>query len=350
MPQSSDPLSGLACPNCGGTISIPEGQPIVECPYCQQRSLVRGERGLRRYQVPLRIDRNQALQATRAFFTSSYAIARDLTQKAKLQEDFVVYLPFWVQWARVLAWVFGQEKVGSGKNSRYVPREVKIAEEMTWNGAACDVGEFGVTQIPFTIQTPVEPFQSEQLHNAGMVFEPVGSQSDAEKTALTDFEARVKKMASIDRVNQTFVRTVAPRLGLVYYPLYVLRYLYRGRSFQVAIDGLTGKVLYGKAPGNTWYRAGIMVGGMALGAFLMVDVCSLITWLSLSSNSSGDDALGGLIFAGLAALAGVGAITAGYRRFRYGEVFEFRLLDKFKRRTNRNMEGGVHRAREIQSG
>lgn len=346
MAQSSDPLHGLACPNCGGTIPIPEGQAIVACPFCQQRSLVSGERGLRRYQVPLRIDRNQAMQATRAFFTSSYAIARDLTKNARLQEDFVVYLPFWVQWARVLGWVFGQEKVGSGKNSRYVPREVKIAEEMTWNGAACDVGEFGVTQIPFTTQTPVEPFQSEILHEAGMVFEPVGSQSDAEKAARADFETRVSKMASIDRVNQTFVRTVAPRLGLVYYPLYVLRYLYRGRSFQVAVDGLTGSVLYGKAPGNTWYRAGIMVAGMALGAFLMVDVCSLVTWLTFSSNSSSDNALGGLVFALLAAAAGVGAITAGYRRFRYGEVYEFRAFDKIKRRFNRRMEGGVYRARE----
>ena len=344
-----DSLHGLTCPNCGGIVPIPEGQPIVECPYCQMRSLVRGERGLRRYQVPLRVERNQALQATKAFFSSSLAIARDLTRNAKLQEDFVIYLPFWVQWGRVLGWVFGQEKVGSGKNSRYVPREVKIAEEMTWNGAACDVGEFGVTKIPFTLQTPVEPFESERLHEIGMVFEPVGSQSDAEKAAHTDFETRTKKMANIDRVQQTIVRTVAPRLGLVYYPLYVLRYLYRGRSFQVAVDGLTGKVLYGKAPGNTWFRAAIMVAGMAAGAFLIVDVCALVSYFSILGASADDDALGGLIFALLAVAAGVGAITAGYRRFRYGEVFEFRAFDKIKRRTNRKMEGGVHRAREIQS-
>jgi hypothetical protein len=347
MTQQTDPLHGLTCPNCGGIVPIPEGQPIVECPYCQMRSLVRGERGLRRYQVPLRLERNQALQATKAFFSSSMAIARDLTRNAKLQEDFVAYLPFWVQWARVLGWVFGEEKVGSGKNSRYEPREIKIAEEMTWNGAACDVGEFGVTQIPFTLQTPIEPFESDKLHEFGMVFEPIGSQSDAEKAAKNDFETRVKTLASIDRQSQSFVRTVRPRLGLVYYPLYILRYLYRGRSFQVAVDGLTGKVLYGKAPGNTWFRAGIMVAGMAVGAFLMVDVCALVTYFSLVAASADDDALGGLIFAGLAVLAGIGLITAGYHRFRYGEVYEFRGHEKQKRSTTRNFEGGVRRAREI---
>jgi hypothetical protein len=155
-------------------------------------------------------------------------------------------------------------------------------------------------------------------------------------------------MAEVDRVLQTFIRTVNPRTGLVYYPLYILRYLYRGRSFQVAVDGLTGKVLYGKAPGNTWFRAAIMVAGMAAGAFLIVDICSLITYFSIVAASADDDALGGLVFALLTVAAGVGAISAGYHRFRYGEVYEFRGHEKQKRRTQRSMEGGVHRAREIQ--
>jgi hypothetical protein len=41
-------------------VPIPEGQAVVRCPFCDQRSLVRGERGLRRYQVPQRIEREQA--------------------------------------------------------------------------------------------------------------------------------------------------------------------------------------------------------------------------------------------------------------------------------------------------
>lgn len=341
----TEPLHGLACPQCAGMVPIPEGQHIVQCPFCGLRSYLRGETGLRRYQVPLRVERNQALQATKRFFAQSFAIARDLARQARLQEDFVVYLPFWVRWARVLGWVFGQEKVGSGKNSRYEPREVRIAQEMTWNLAACDVGEFGVAEVPFSPQTPTEPFEPEKLHEIGMVFEPVGSQSEAEAKAREDFEERLTKMARVDRVKQKFVREAHPRLGLVYYPLWIVRYLYRGRSFQVAIDGLTGQVLYGKAPGNTWYRAAMMVLGMAVGAFLIVDVCSFIAYFAFASAD--DDALGGLVFALGAALVGVGIVAAGWRRFRYGEVFEYREGEKRKRRTQRKRVGGVFRAEEI---
>jgi len=38
------------------------GQRIVKCPYCNARSLVRGERGVRRYQVARRVERERAAQ------------------------------------------------------------------------------------------------------------------------------------------------------------------------------------------------------------------------------------------------------------------------------------------------
>jgi DNA-directed RNA polymerase subunit RPC12/RpoP len=66
---------GLNCPNCGGVVPIPEGRVIVQCPYCDLRSFVRGERGLLRYQAPLRIQRDDAINAMSKFFGSNWAIA-----------------------------------------------------------------------------------------------------------------------------------------------------------------------------------------------------------------------------------------------------------------------------------
>ena len=164
-----DSLHGLSCPNCGGMVPIPEGQAIVKCPYCEQRSFVRGERGLRRYQVAQRVDREKALEGLQKFLTGHRAIAGEVAKKAKLTEVFVAYLPFWAVWAKVVGLVFGEKRVGSGDSKRYEPREIKIAQEMHWNGAACDVGEFGVDSLPLTTQQ-MEPFDPEELHARGMVF------------------------------------------------------------------------------------------------------------------------------------------------------------------------------------
>ena len=317
--SEKESLHGLSCPRCGGVVSVPEGQLIVRCPYCDLRSYVRGERGLRRYQVLQRTEKETAIQAFQRFLSSNWAIARNAAREARLNEVFLVHLPFWMVWARIGAWAFGEEKVGSGDDARYEPREVRIVQEMTWNGAACDVGEFGVTRVP-PVEQDLQPFDPEALHSSGLVFEPVGSFGEAREQAEEQFQNQVRKRARLDRMAQLFVRYLRRRFALVYHPLWVLRYLYRGRAYQVVVDAYSGRVLYGKAPGNTLYRAAVLVLGMAVGALLAVDGPALV----LSSLGGSDDGLGILAFAFFLLALGGGVMLAAYRAFRYGEQFEYR--------------------------
>ena len=186
---------------------------------------------------------------------------------------------------------------------------------MTWNTAACEVGEFGVSQVNLEGRE-LEPFNADSLHKSGLVFEPTGSALDALEQARSEFEAGINRKANLDRVGQSFVRIIRNRQGLVYYPLWVIRYDYRGRVFQVVIDGYSGETLYGKAPGNLYFRAGVLVGGMALGSFLAIDVAYMV-----ADFSSKDDFLG----AGIACfLGGLSVMLFAYRRYRYGEHYEYR--------------------------
>lgn len=314
--SEKEALKGLGCPRCGGMVPIPEGQALVVCPYCDLRSVVRGERGVRRYQVPLRVEQDQAEKAFRDFLKGKIAIARGVERQAQVSEMFIVHLPFWAAWGRALGWAFGQKRVGSGDNKRYEPREVRVAEDMSWNGSACDVGEFGVNQINLSGR-PLEPFNADGLHKSGMVFEPVGSSQEALVTAEHEFDARIRQQSNLDRISQSFVRIVRPRLGLVYYPLWVVRYLYRDRSFQVVVDGYSGEVLYGKAPGNVFFRAGVLVGGMMGGSILGITVPGMI----LTGSSGDDDSFGFVVFC---FIAGLGVMYAAWHRYRYGEHYEYR--------------------------
>jgi hypothetical protein len=315
--SEKESVQGLSCPKCGGMVPIPEGQSVVRCPFCEQRSFVKGERGLRRYQVSSKILRENAIEALRRFFSSNMAIARGADRQSQLTEAFLVYLPFWTVWGRIAGWAFGEKKVGSGDSRRYEPREVRLVQEMSWTGAACDVGEFGVNELLLTDQD-LQAFNPETLHNSGMVFEPVNSFSDARQAAENEFQEQINRRAGLDRLSQLFVRSFRRRLGLVYYPLWVLRYLYRGRAFQVVVDGHSGKVLYGKAPGNTIYRAAVLVLGMATGAFLAVDVSALILY-GLRDNNDSPAWLALVAFGG-----GLALMYTAYRRFRYGEQYEYR--------------------------
>jgi hypothetical protein len=305
-------------------VPIPEGQAIVVCPYCQMRTVVRGEAGVRRYQVPQKIDRAQAETAFHKFL-GNWAIARSVPRQAQINEVFLVHLPFWATWGRALAWFFGQHEEGSGDNRHWAPRETKVLQDMTWNGAACEVGEFGVTQISLEGR-PLEPCNSDALHRSGMVFEPTSSPVEALEQSRLFFENETRSQSNVERVSQSFVRIIRPRQGLVFYPLWVIRYAYRGRDFQVVVDAFSGEVLYGKAPGNVYYRAAILVGGMAAGAFVTVDLGGLALQ---GNNRSGEFGIALLI-------VGVALMYFSFRRYRYGEHYEFRC--RFAGRTGAGLQ------------
>ena len=314
-----DVITGLACPNCAGALTVREGQRIVKCPYCNARSLVRGERGVARYQVARRVDREHATQSVRGFWRGLNK-AFDLPAKAQISEVFLAYLPYWRAQSQLAGWIFGEKKISSGKSSHMEPREVQLMEDVDWTGAAADVAEFGVNSIGLA-GTQFAAYDPDALHQEGMVFEPTGSQTDASDGASETWEKHARSKSGLDRVGQTLLRFLRRTLALVYYPLWVARYTYRNRIYQVVVDGYSGRVLYGKAPGNIYYRALMLVAGTALGAFVLVDGMALA--VSIIGNSNKSDS-GDLVLLALPVVIGAALIYGGYRLFRWGEEIEER--------------------------
>lgn len=310
-----DIISGLTCPNCSGTLDVREGQRIIKCPYCEARSLIKGESGLARYQVARQVSREQAAQAVRGFW-SGLNKAMDLPARAKITELFLAYLPYWRARAQVAGWIFGEKKITSKNSTRYEPREVQVMEEMEWSGAAGDVAEFGVNSLNLR-QTQFAAYDPEALHAEGMVFEPTGSQTEAHEAAHAGWTSKSQNASGLSRFAQIFLRFLRETLSLVYYPLWVARYTYRNRAYQVVVDGQTGRVLYGKAPGNIFFRALMLVGGTAFGSFVLVD--GLAIAFAIVAGSSDEDSAA-LLFIPVA--AGAALIYGGYRLFRWGEEIE----------------------------
>lgn len=318
-------IQGLICPNCASGIVIPEGARIVSCPSCGLRSMVQGERGIRRWQVHRQVERDKAAAAVRSFFKGMNK-ARDLHREAEILDIFLVYLPYWRVQAYVAGWMFGRVKRNKDSTK---PVEVEVFEEMHWNDAAVDVSEYGVARVTLR-KAQLEPYDESALHAEAMVFEPAESRTEAMEEAHQHFTHRGREKRSLtSRFFEKF-SFLRQRFSLVYYPLWVARYSYKKRHYQVVVDGVEGGVLYGKAPGNIFYRAAMLVGGMALGNLLLVNGCAL---LSLTSNSSSSDDGNGLAVIAIPVLIGGAVIYAGYRAFRYGEEVE--KLD----RKNQKAEG-----------
>jgi hypothetical protein len=261
----------------------------------------------------------------------------DLSRQAQVTEVFLVYLPYWRALAQSAGWFFGQKRVGSGKEERYEPREVQILENMEWTGAAGDVAEFGVESVRME-GAQLAAYAPEALHADGLVFEPTGSETEAQERARRIWSNRALTKASLNRVGQAFLRFLRHTLALVYYPLWVARYTYRQRAYQVVVDGASGQVLYGKAPGNIYFRALMLLGGTALGSFVVVDGLALALAILGNSNSSHGDS--SLWLLAIPLVAGAALIGGGYRLFRWGEEVETRIKGEVEAPTSPSSSAG----------
>jgi hypothetical protein len=126
--------------------------------------------------------------------------------------------------------------------------------------------------------------------------------------------AEAERQHRLDRTTFSWLTSVRRRVNLVYYPLWVIRYGFRGKTYQVLVDAEDGSLAYGKAPGNHLWRAFCLVSSCAGACFVGTTLLQHMDVLFRSDD-------------GLKALAVVGLVLAalvywGYRQFRHGGVVE----------------------------
>ena len=309
-------VTGLGCPNCGGALEVDPGLRVVVCPYCATALLATGEAGVRRFAVEPQVAADRAREAARQWLGTGWNKDRRLPREAAIGEAFLCFLPFFRVQADVVGVALGTEErrrtVGSGKNRRSQTYEVDVERQAERHFdatfAAVNVAEWGVEQVSLAGDR-LTPYDAEALERAGMVFPPTRSEAEAREGALAAFKEEADPAKGLKRVRFRFLETLRERMGVVYYPLWVVRYAFEGRSYQVVVDAEDGSLAYGKAPGNDLYRAIAMVASQAAACLVLT---TAFQWLADS-----DDGCQVILGAGAVALM---ILAWGWRRFRWGGV------------------------------
>ncbi len=319
---------GLNCPSCGGRIEINEGDMIALCPYCHTVSKVEGDRDVKTLAYRMLVDEKRAKDVAHSWFRKGLK-ARDLKKVARIVEIYPVYLPFWKLNAIGLGIVCGynyETYVDSNGNTRRrkVYKEEQIKRDYTWTRIACDAGDIGILRLRNT-EGEVIPLPEDVP-----TYEATTSKDDARN--LADREIRQWIMREKRVENITFHKEfVIPRsFTLLYYPVWIIRYDYKGKMYFLTVDGVTGQVLSGRAPGDPlWQSIVIGLGATAGGA--LAGLAPLGAYY--------DDRIGLM-----ALILGVFIFGAAYYFFRYGsEIIEGDIEKPYKFGTFSQMLKGVMR-------
>lgn len=258
---------GLNCPTCGGAIQISEGDSTVICQYCNSTLFVEGDQGVNTIAFKSRFHREHAIAATFDWWKRGLK-ARDLPKAGKILEAYPIYLPFWSATTRVAGWICGYEERrhtdqrGNVRVER-IPKEVMILQDFAFSEIACDPGDIGIAHLRnFQGETTFEDFEMIPT------FESTTSKDDALAHAKADAVNRARAGAHVPNVTFERIHAFPKRLSLIYYPVWVVRYSYRDRMYMDTVDGVTGTILSGRAPGDPLYQSLAITGGTSIGGLI----------------------------------------------------------------------------------
>lgn len=309
-------IRGITCPACAGELDIRDGIRTFNCKYCGTLLTSKGDNESIKFYVPKKISRDDAINRMKAWLGKGMDKAKGLASKAVVEDAFLVYIPYWRVRADVVGWVFGQEKRTRSVNGRtqtyYVDVEKKIQKPFDNTFAACDISELGVNKVNL-VGDEIRPIDFDTLERDGMIFNIISSRNDVSGAAFGEFKTSARSEANLYNVTFEHYNLVREDISVVYYPLWVTRYSFMNRTYQVVIDAEDGTISYGKAPGNNLYRAVVGIFGMGVGTYMA-------TLFGIFGLTGLDEA--GFFGYIIALVFGIAVMTWGYRKFRYGGEIE----------------------------
>jgi DNA-directed RNA polymerase subunit RPC12/RpoP len=188
----------VACTQCGASIEPRAGERLLECPFCSTALVVDGSATLYHEVLSPTLTAEQVPAHLRRFLGGSSTVA-DLDRKAHLEEPELEYFPFW---AFTVA----------GKGGERVFLEPAAPSSLQ--------GLQGL-EVP---AGSTRAMQSETTGDVQVVEPEVPLETAREWLMARDGEAEIRQTV------------------LYHLPMYRTPYSWQGRTYQAAVDGVSGKV------------------------------------------------------------------------------------------------------------
>ncbi|UCE92253.1 MAG: hypothetical protein JSV90_03730 [Methanobacteriota archaeon] len=300
---------GLNCPACGGAISVVEGDDTLICPYCDSTLFIEGERGVSTIAFKNILTRDGAVAETMQWWSRGWK-ARDLSRTGAVSEVYPIYLPFWRSSTRVAGWICGytERRYTDDKGRTHVqrvPKEEMVLNDYLFSEIATDPGDLGITSLRnFSGETGFADFDMIPT------FEATTGRDGAVERSKSDAISRARRSVSVPHITLERLHVFPRKLSMIYYPIWVVRYSYRNRMYMSTVDGVTGEVLSGRAPGDPLFQSLAITAGTSVGGLLAA------AGIILSTLTVSEIPL-------VALMIGAGVLYLTYRFFRHGsEIIE----------------------------
>lgn len=239
----------IRCSHCGAPISFQPGEILATCKYCGFTVVIEtGQTFTFEHSMLFnKYDPTQIEEPTRDWMREGFLKPSDLAKKSKIVEKNLIYLPFWVVSAKA-------KTSYKGIFERITPAVVKegdIEKEYDWLVLARKATEFPTREYDVPLEGKV-PYDFRKVEVFAKVLNSEIDRNDAVEIAKQQIEENHRYLAQqdIDKVIEMKTEMDVSQVVYLHAPIWFVRYEYRGKSYQLLLDGASGTAIKGDIPSS----------------------------------------------------------------------------------------------------
>jgi DNA-directed RNA polymerase subunit RPC12/RpoP len=237
----------IKCSHCGAPIEFRPGEILATCKYCGYTVVVEtGKTFDFEHSLLLnRFDQTQIEEPVRNWMREGFLKPQDLAKKAKITEKTLVYLPFWV----VSVEAKSSYKGIFERISPAVVKEGTIEKDYDWLVLARKATDFPTKDYNVPLEGKV-PYDFRRIEGFAEALNSEIDKDEAVQLAKEQIEAlhRFLSQQDIDKIIDMKTDFKVEEAVYLHAPVWFVKYLYKGETYQLLADGVTGGVIKGSIP------------------------------------------------------------------------------------------------------
>jgi len=240
-------VSEIKCSHCGAPIQFQPGELIATCKYCGYTVVVETNQAFTFEHSMLlnRYDPTQIEGPIREWMREGFLKPQDLAKKSKIEEKNLTYLPFWVVSAKATSTYKGIfERITPA-----VTKEGTLEKEYDWLVLARKATGFPTRDYEVPLAGKI-PFDFRKIEGFAKVLNSEVDKDDAVTLAKEQIEENhlflIKQ--DVDKIIEIKTEMDVRQVVYLHSPVWFIKYEYKGKAYQLLIDGATGTDIRGDIP------------------------------------------------------------------------------------------------------
>jgi hypothetical protein len=237
----------IKCSHCGAPIAFEPGEMLATCKYCGFTVVIEtGQPFTFEHSLLLnKYDPAQVEEPVRSWMREGFLKPADLARKSKMVEKELIYLPFWI----VSIEAKSSYKGIFERITPAVKKEGTIEKEYDWLVLARKATEFPTRDYKVSLEGKI-PYDFRRIEAFAKVLNSEMDKNGAEEQAKQEIEENHRFLAQqdVDKIVDMKTEVKIEEAVYLHAPLWFVKYEYKGKDYQLIVDGATGTAVIGDIP------------------------------------------------------------------------------------------------------